>query len=219
MSGHSSEVESFTHNGRKVTIYYDTDAESPRTYGNLATLACWHRRMNLGDEQIAGMPEDELREKVTENGEEIVALLPLHVFEHGGITMSTGAFGDRWDSGQVGWAYITKTNAEKQGCVGTYKAGGDKRGREGETVTWDTARYCEAIKAEVETYAMFLRGEIYGYEVEGANGDHLDSCWGFYGLDDVRQEAKQAAESCDDPADDRAAEELAARATFAGGAS
>ncbi len=201
MNGHSNEVESFTHAGRKVTIYYDTLAESPRTYENLATLACWHRRMNLGDEQIEGMPEAELRARVTENGEEIVALLPLHVFEHSGVTMSTGAYGDQWDSGQVGWAYITKSSAEKMGCV---------------DAKWDAARYCKAIEAEVETYAMFLRGEIYGYEVEGTDGDHLDSCWGFYGLDDVRQEAKQAAEGCDDPADDRAAEELASRATFAG---
>ena len=196
------EVESFKHNGRKVTIYADLDAESPRTaYDNLATLVCWHRRRNLGDEQIEGMTEDELRVRVTEHGEEILAMLPLFVYEHGGVTMSTGAFGDRWDSGQVGWAYVTKTSAEAMGCV---------------RAKWDTARYIEAIKGEVETYAMYLRNEVYGFEIEGTDGDSLDACWGFYGLDDVRQEAKEAAESADDPAVDRAADELAARATFAG---
>ena len=157
--------------------------------------------MNLGDEQIEGMTEDEFRARVTEHGEEILALLPLFVFEHGGVTMSTGEFGDRWDSGQVGWAYITKTMAEAMGCV---RAG------------WDTSRYCEAIKGEVETYAMYLRNEVYGYEVEGADGDTLDACWGFYGLEYVREEAKEAAESADDPAVDRAADELLSRATYAG---
>jgi len=205
MSGYSSEVESFEHNGRKVTIYFDPDAESPREFCNLATLACWHRRVNLGDEQIVGMSEDKLRARVTECGEEIMALLPLHLFDHGGMTMSTEEYGDRWDSGQVGWAYVTKSRAEELGCVGN--SGGDM---------WDEARYLKAIKAEVETYAMFLRGEIYGYEVKGADDDKLDACWGFYGLEDVRQEAKEAAEGSDDPAEDRAAEELAARATFAG---
>ena len=42
MSGMNDyKVESFKHNGRKVTIYTDLDAESPRTaYDNLATLVC-----------------------------------------------------------------------------------------------------------------------------------------------------------------------------------
>jgi hypothetical protein len=66
---------------------------------------------------------------------------------------------------------------------------------------------------------MYLRNEVYGFEIEGVDGDALDSCWGFYGLEDVRADAKEAAECCDDPALDRAADELAARATFAGGAS
>src|SRR5271163_2438357 len=109
----STEVESFEHNGRKVGIYCDDLAESPRREGcNLATLACWHRRMNLGDEKIEGMSEAELRVFVTERDEEILAMLPLYIYEHGGVTMSTGAFSDRWDSGQVGWAYITKSRAE-----------------------------------------------------------------------------------------------------------
>jgi len=200
----STKIESFEHNGRKVAIYFDDDARSPRGEDrdcNLATLVCWHRRRNLGDEQIEGMTEAELRVFVTERDEEILAMLPLYIYEHGGVTMSTGAFGDRWDSGQVGWAYITKSRAEELGCVGA---------------AWDAVHYCEAIKNEVETYAMFLRGEVYGYVVKGIDGEELDSCWGFYGLDDVRREAKEAAEDMEDPAVDRQAAELAARATFAG---
>lgn len=31
---------------------------------------------------------------------------------------------------------------------------------------------------------------MYGYEVEDADGNSLDSCWGFYGLEYVREEGK-----------------------------
>ncbi len=35
-------------------------------------------------------------------------ILPLYLYDHSGITMSTGAFSCRWDSGQVGWIYAEK---------------------------------------------------------------------------------------------------------------
>jgi len=35
-------------------------------------------------------------------------ILPLYLYDHGGITMSTGAFSCPWDSGQVGWIYAPK---------------------------------------------------------------------------------------------------------------
>ncbi len=35
-------------------------------------------------------------------------ILPLYLYDHGGITMSTGPFSCRWDSGQVGWIYAEK---------------------------------------------------------------------------------------------------------------
>ena len=35
-------------------------------------------------------------------------ILPLYLYDHGGITMSTGAFSCSWDSGQVGWIYAEK---------------------------------------------------------------------------------------------------------------
>ena len=35
-------------------------------------------------------------------------ILPLYLYDHGGITMSTGAFSCPWDSGRVGWIYAEK---------------------------------------------------------------------------------------------------------------
>jgi hypothetical protein len=194
-------VESFTHNGFTVTICRDEMAESPRSgFDNLAKLVCWHRRANLGDECIDAMlsrngavslTAKELVKYVRDNGDKVVALVPLYLYQHGGMTMRCEPFADPWDSGQVGWGYVTQKDAIKAGCVGTYKDPVT-----GETKRFDKSFFEQAIREEVKTYDDYLTGRVYGYEVTDEDGDHLDSCWGFYGdLDYVRTEAKEAAES------------------------
>lgn len=39
----------------------------------------------------------------------------------------------------------------------------------------------EILRGEVEIYDQYLRGEVYGFIVEDDDGEHIDSCWGFYG--------------------------------------
>jgi hypothetical protein len=97
-----------------------------------------------------------------------VIMLPLYVYEHGGVAMSTGAYSDPWDSGQVGWVYVTKEDVREE--YGKQRI---------------SAKLREAVegvlKSEVETYAQYLEGAVYGYVVEDEEGEHIDSCWGFYG--------------------------------------
>ncbi len=192
-------VETFERAGRKVRIYIDQDCESPRECDNLAFLAHWHRRLTLGDERISHCTEEELREKVPD----ILAILPLYIYEHGGVTMSTGAYSCVFDSGQVGWGYITEERAKVMGCVGP---------------EWTTERLEESIRAEVKTFDDYLTGRCYGYMVLGADDDALESCWGFIGdLEYVREEARAAADYAEDPAIQRNADALAQRATYAAG--
>lgn len=53
-------------------------------------------------------------------------------------------------------------------------------------------------------YTQWCNGDIYGYEVERVTGcpacgseksESVDSCWGFYGLDDCRSEAQAAVQA------------------------
>jgi hypothetical protein len=44
------------------------------------------------------------------------------------------------------------------------------------------------LNAEVEEYNKYITGEVYGYRII-ENGEEVDSCWGFYGLDHCRQQA------------------------------
>lgn len=105
-----------------------------------------------------------------------VVILPLYLFDHSGISMSTRDFGDRWDSGQVGWIYCSLAKAKKERPDATEKM------------------VRERLIGEVETYDQYLRGDIYGYTVEDDENNVVDSCWGCYDFDETIKDAKTSAE-------------------------
>ena len=106
-----------------------------------------------------------------------VFCLPLFLYDHGGITMSTSGFACPWDSGQVGIIYVDRETICKE-------------------FGWEVItkkreqRIYDILRGEVEVYDMFLTGAVYGFVVKGdscpnCGGDTEpeDSCWGFYGYD------------------------------------
>jgi len=102
--------------------------------------------------------------------------LPLYLYDHGGITMSTGSFACPWDSGQVGFIYVSiaKVKAEYGWKVLTAK-----RRKQIE----------QYLRNEVQTYDHYLTNNVYGFTVEqwdGAGWGNEHSCWGFFG-DDVNE--------------------------------
>lgn len=54
---------------------------------------------------------DELYDLVRATGQYVI--LPLYLYDHSGITISTGPFSCPWDSGQVGWIYAPKDTFRK----------------------------------------------------------------------------------------------------------
>jgi len=113
--------------------------------------------------------------------EQVPVMLPLYLYDHSGITMRTTGFSCPWDSGQVGFIYVTKEKLRQEYSV--------KR------VTGATIKRAEGVlKGEVETYDDYLTGNVWGYSIEVTSSetcdtcghtDHPtefdDSCWGFYG--------------------------------------
>lgn len=110
--------------------------------------------------------------------EEHVAILPLYLYDHGGITMSTGSFSCPWDSGQVGWIYTPKDRAIKEWGKDDWKS-----------------KALKYMEGEVETYDTYLTGEVYCINVTDADGETMDSCCGFFGLDYAREEANAMGEA------------------------
>lgn len=194
--------EEFEHAGMAVEIHWDSDPANPREeWDNFGKMVCFHSRYSLGDGFSNGKAvnrefdsPEEFREWWEANGDGGV-ILPLYLYDHSGITMSCGPFSCPWDSGQVGWIYATAEMIRKE-----FGRGKSKR------ITKAARELAEkCLRQEVETYDEYLTGQVYGYVVrevtlddEGedtGDGEEEDSCWGFYGLDYCRDEAKAVAES------------------------
>lgn len=130
-----------------------------------------------------------------------IAAMPLFVYEHGMITIRGGRLvmldedkmapndtvsvnrfaGDAqgWDTSFVGFMIATEDRI-KELCG---------EGPEYRRPDWLDS----ALKAELEEYDRFLRGEIYCYRVaEGTPFE--DACAGFIGLEYAKEEAERAAE-------------------------
>ena len=115
---------------------------------------------------------------------EHVVMLPLYLYDHGGITMSTGPFSCPWDSGQVGHIWNTKKHFMKTSYY--------------PNELFDPAdSVAEALlKDEVDTYDQWLRGEVFGVVIEQAlpgeeQWDEVDSCWGFIGAEQAAEEGEE----------------------------
>ena len=129
-----------------------------------------------------GFTVEKQTEAIIEN-ENVHTILPLYLYDHSGISMNTTGFSCNWDSGRVGFIFISKKKMleEYGGKIVTQKL---------------KDRVTEYLKGEVETYDQYLTGDVYGYRVfkvetcdKGCeHEEELDSCWGFYGEDECMEE-------------------------------
>lgn len=95
---------------------------------------------------------------------DIALCLPIGLYDHGGITVYHGTTGRGdsagWDSGQIGWHYVTKDKVDEEW-------NGDL----------DAAR--RYLEGEMQEYDDFVTGQVYGYVID----EDGDSCWDFFGYD------------------------------------
>jgi len=140
-------------------LHYDSDPINPSDdYWDIEHITYLKSSpYTLGNDAVSRDEMDDIAEKIR-SGEYVG--LPVYAYVHSGITIRTGAFGDPWDSGQSGFAYLTKEDIEREGIS-------------------DPAKYIEGF---VETFDQYLRGDVYGYEIL-VDDEEVDSCWGLFGLD------------------------------------
>ena len=171
--------------GYTITIEPDLHPESPREHCNIGTMICFHTRYDLGDthaiSENAHTSWEELEATIVKKYNTNV-ILPIYMYDHSGITISTTPFSCRWDSGQVGFIVADRVKVEE--LMGwrilTQK-------RKEQLLTY--------LSNEVEAYDTYLRGDIVGFEITDKNGDYVDSCWGYYAEQDAIHEAKSSIDA------------------------
>ena len=183
-------IETITfQDGATLGIFYDQDPEDPRSWNDITKFFAMHRRNNWGDKHSYKESDfdgwTEFKATLEEDFN-IAFISPVYAHEHSGVAFSTGDFGDKWDSGCIGFIFITKEEAAKY------------HGEHGQEKREMTQEEAEAIfTGELEIYGEWCNGAVYGYVFTPpplatphcetcsckAEGEEEDSCWGFYGLD------------------------------------
>jgi len=195
-------TEQIEYRGFNINIHPDNDGQNPRTDWdcNLGTMICWRRNYNLGDkhdfngpnefiydlaveigcnedvadEYYTEYPEAEFINKYLDKIDKKCIILPLYLYDHSGITINTHGFSCPWDSGQIGWIYVTYKKIRRE--YGWKLITKNRR-----------EKIVEYLRNEVKTYDQFLTGEVYGYIIEptdkNKNIECDDACWGFFGYD------------------------------------
>jgi len=159
-----------TTDGRKFRLVIDIDEhpEDPRSWDNIGTMLCCNRNYRLGDcnsneeteKQLAeicrkyGKSDEEIDEMTF--GEEIrfilnqdnICGLPLWLYDHSGISISTGVVGS-WDSSFVGLIFVEKDFYLAQTCLKDEE-------------NWKEAAK-KTLEGEIKTYDDYLTGEVFSY--------------------------------------------------------
>ena len=135
-----------------------------------------------------------------------LAILPVYLYDHSGISLSTSPFSCSWDSGQIGYIYITREEYEAY-TGGSY-----------------TLQDAEAmLHSEIKELSSYLAGDVWGivysevtdeddicdcdlirdssfmavYRASSeewfAFGEPLDSYWGYIGYDYVETAIEEEA--------------------------
>ena len=171
--------------GYRIEIVPDDDPINPRDWDQLGTMVCFHNRYNLGDKHDLKAGDfngwDSLENYIRKELEGYI-ILPLYLYDHSGITMNTTGFSCGWDSGQVGFIYITAEKIRHEYSAKRIS----KKLKE---------RITGYLVNEVEEYDQFITGDVWGYQIyKGDSEEESDSCWGHFGEDYCLKTAKEAVD-------------------------
>ena len=145
------------------------------------------------DEMVGSFSECEMLDMIEATGE--IVWLPISMYEHSGISIWLGGKDGHvdacWDCSTIGFAYVEKCMAEKEGVLRSGKSG-----LYGGYKSWQEWAYA-VMEGEMKTYDQYVTGEVFGYMVEGGDGYCDDSCWGFFGTDQIPRMIEEAKSEID----------------------
>lgn len=154
----------------RLEITHDDWVDSPRTWSNLGVIFVPSNCRYMKSE--SDLDWDSIcegnRERDCERLEKMGYIVyPLSVYDHSGVSIYIGGSCDKWDSGQIGWYLVSKSDV--------YKEYGCKR-----ISPKLRAKLDKIVEGEIEVFNDWCNGENWEYNL--FKGDELfDSCGGFIG--------------------------------------
>jgi hypothetical protein len=152
----------------KVKIFRQQNPVDPMSKPSPVTLELSHGRYDLGDKDAnTGRNESwEAVEQEIREEHQVIAMKKVYLLDHSGLRIKTSPFNNAWDSGMVGYAYVTEESLPDYSDTQHDRPDRDK------IQTW--------IDDRIKQYDQYLSGEVYRYEVI-EDGESVDTCGGFYG--------------------------------------
>jgi len=173
-----------------VNICTDSDPTNPREDNECYDLMiCFHKKYKLGDEHTHKIDHfdgwEDMEKQLIETYEPL-AILPLYLYDHSGITMSTKPFSCKWDSGQVGYILITGPALAEVHEI------------DPQELLANQGKYhklaVEFLEQSVKSYDNYLQGNFCGYEVVHKEDDEVvASCWGYDDREVCKREGVDSA--------------------------
>jgi len=183
-------------NGYSVSIFQDDSAESPREWDNVGTMQSFESRFGPNELSCYGYEFNQLVVELADKGANFKThtddIPDVHIWralrKH---WIVLPFWRDHYGEYTVDDIELAPSDCSCDGVI--FMAVSDMKNR-GFT---DRERAIECLKSEAETYGQYASGDVYGFVIEDEHGEHIDSCWGFYGLEYCISEAKGIASRLD----------------------
>jgi hypothetical protein len=191
-------IHTESYKGYSIEVFYDELSSlecNPCEYAKLGKVYTWHRRYSIGDPhnfrdtkemedailEEAGKLNAKNRSKAL--NELIFVIMPVYMYDHGGRVLSTSPFDCPWDSGQLGWTYVTTKAAKEWFNVSKLKPEHKVKAR-------------ELLEKELKLLNNWIEGEIYYFDIKNPDGKietDVSGIGGYFGadFDDMIEEAKK----------------------------
>ncbi|MNU40315.1 hypothetical protein D3C71_290280 [compost metagenome] len=165
--------------GLTADIHYDQDTEMPYAGDEGVHIVVLSRKYPDPAKGALGTDAASVERWRKENDAEWYSV-PLWAYDHSGIVFRVGAQNPftvdvDWDTARAGVIALKRSEW------------GD--GAEGDDKLFE---YAQGV---AETYSHWANGECFGYVLKDEDGEEIDSCWGFIGMDHVEEEARSSAKN------------------------
>lgn len=160
-----------------LRISYDLDPESPREWGNLGVFVTnengylspdgkdniYYRAMVETENDVSSCDEhiEAMTKFLSDGGIKIKSILPITRHEHGNVIYRLGRFGG-FDNSHCGFYFVPKTELTDEEIE-------------------------KKIGHELQLYSSYANGDVYEFRLYDKEGELVDSCCGFYDIEDIRE--------------------------------